>query len=111
MIPKKSWPRGGHVKPGLLRGNQQPAEAAPSPLRPRLARIDIGQGLTVGVFDFIAARYLLDSPWRGEAAGHGSPNRQETTAGEVEAALMTRDCSMMGYWFFGHARSSPLAIS
>ena len=42
---------------------------------PCLARIDIGQGLTVGVFDFIAARYLLDSPWRGKVAGHRSPNR------------------------------------
>ena len=36
-----------------------------------LARVDIGQGLTVGVFDFITARCLLDSPWRGEAARHG----------------------------------------
>ena len=32
-----------------------------------LARVDIGQGLTVGVFDFITARCLLDSPWWREA--------------------------------------------
>ena len=36
-----------------------------------LARIHIGQGLTVRVCDFIAAGCLLDSPWRREATGHG----------------------------------------
>ena len=55
-----------------------------------LATIDIGQGVTVGVFDFITARYLLDSPWRGKVAGHCSPkSRQEARRYKQKAPLGT----------------------
>ena len=52
MIPKEALAERGHVRPGLLQGNQQPAEAAPSPLRisigSRLACIDVGRPVEDG---------------------------------------------------------------